>query len=203
VNRTFAGCQQRHASYPTDLPTPTLFVFAYDWRKSNFENVNALKQYVQCARLFHPGKEVNIVAHSMGGLLSRNYILQNQGNHHVNKLITIGSPFLGTPKGLNVLQTGNFLDSYADYITSGILKNLIEFYPGAHELLSSQTYFNGVYPQTPVSIKYPWTPETPMSYFSTRTWIDDQHPVKPSGNQSRIISQLFKSAKTITGRLAK
>jgi pimeloyl-ACP methyl ester carboxylesterase len=186
VNRTFAGCQQRHASYPTDLPTPTLFVFAYDWRKSNFENVNALKQYVQCARLFHPGKEVNIVAHSMGGLLSRNYILQNPGNHHVDKLITIGSPFLGTPKGLNVLQTGNFLDSYADYITSGILKNLIEFYPGAHELLSSQTYFNGVYPQTPVSIKYPWTPETPMSYFSTRTWIDDQHPVSRPATRAEL-----------------
>ncbi len=187
TNRTFAGCQQRHASYPTDLPTPTLFVFAYDWRKSNFENANALKEYVQCARLFHPGKEVTIVAHSMGGLLSRNYILQNPNNHHVDKLITIGSPFLGTPKGLNVLQTGAFLGGVGDYVVAGILKNLLEFYPGGHELLSSETYYNGVYPQTPVSIKRPWTDEMPMSYFSTRTWLDDRHPVSRPATRSELL----------------
>ena len=186
ANRTFAGCQQRHDSYPANLPTPTLFVFAYDWRRSNFENVYALKQYVRCAGLFHPGKKVNIVAHSMGGLLSRNYIMQNPNDHNVDKLITIGSPFLGTPKGLNVLQTGNFVGGLGDYVSAGILKNLIEFYPGGHELLSSETYFNGVYPQTPVSIKYPWAAERPMSYFSARTWIDDRHPVSRPATRGEL-----------------
>ena len=158
VNRTIAGCQQRHNSYPSNLPLPTLFVFSYDWRKSNFENQAALKEYVQCARLFHPGKDVNIVAHSMGGLISRNYILQNPNNHHIDKLITIGSPFLGTPKGLYALQTGEFLPFYFDpytFTVANVIKDLTEFFPGGHELLPSQTYFAGLNPQTPFSGKIP------------------------------------------------
>lgn len=177
LNRTLIGCRQRRNAYPPELPYPTLFVFAYDWRRSNFENVNALKQYVECARLFHPGKNVTIVAHSMGGLLSRNYILQNSDNHHIDKLITIGSPFLGTPKGFNVLQTGAFLDGTGDYFVAGILRNLLGFFPGGHELLPSESYFNGIAPDTPLSILYPWTDVQDLTYSSAKEWIHNRHPI--------------------------
>lgn len=42
-------------------------------------------------------REINIVAHSMGGLASVSYLLNNQDSPlpQVEKLITIGSPFLG------------------------------------------------------------------------------------------------------------
>jgi alpha-beta hydrolase superfamily lysophospholipase len=77
---------------------PNLFVFAYDWRKSNEKNAVALKDYVGCVQQFYSGTKVNILAHSMGGLLARRYILDNPGTHNVDKLITIASPWLGARK---------------------------------------------------------------------------------------------------------
>jgi len=41
-------------------------------------------------------EEVNIVAHSMGGLVARWYIEELDGGKNVNKLITLGTPHRGT-----------------------------------------------------------------------------------------------------------
>ena len=113
---------------------PTLFVFAYDWRKSNVENAQALKDYIGCVQKFYPGTKVNILAHGMGSLLARRYILDNLSDHKVNKLITVGAPWLGAPKAVNVLETGDFFDFFAlDWLNSGRLKSLAEFFPGVHE----------------------------------------------------------------------
>lgn len=49
-----------------------LFVFAYDWRRSNFSNAVLLNDYVKAN--IPAGEEFDIVAHSMGGLLSRAFL---------------------------------------------------------------------------------------------------------------------------------
>src|SRR5207237_3094160 len=84
---------------------PNLFVFAYDWRKSNVENADTLRDYIGCVQQFYPNDKVDIVAHSNGGLLAGRYILANPGK--VNRLITIAPPWLGAPKAINVLETGD------------------------------------------------------------------------------------------------
>lgn len=48
---------------------PTLFVFAYDRRLSNDVNADRLVDYVGCIYRFYPGVKIDIVAHSMGGLV--------------------------------------------------------------------------------------------------------------------------------------
>lgn len=49
-----------------------LFVFAYDWRRSNFANAVLLNEFV--ADNVPAGQDFDIVAHSMGGLLTRAFL---------------------------------------------------------------------------------------------------------------------------------
>lgn len=129
--------------YSTASNPATLFVFAYDWRKSNDENAIALGNLVDNVRSMHSGSKVDIVAHSMGGILAQRHILEKpNGQHGVAKLITIGTPWLGAPKVINTLETGEFFDGLASWIVlRSTLKRLVEFYPGAHELIPTPRYF--------------------------------------------------------------
>lgn len=49
-----------------------LFVFAYDWRRSNFANAVLLNEFV--SKNIPAGRDFDIVAHSMGGLLTRAFL---------------------------------------------------------------------------------------------------------------------------------
>ena len=138
ARRTQSGCDLTQR-----INQPTLFVFAYDWRKSNRENALLLKDYVDCIRAFYPETQVDILAHSMGGLLSRRYMLDNPQTHGVGRLITINSPWLGATKAIYALYTGRFLDEAESWVVieDGVLKKLAEFFAGAHELLPSRGFF--------------------------------------------------------------
>ena len=137
TRRTTTGCDLNQKSADPDL-NPNLFVFAYDWRKSNIENADKLRDYVGCVQQFYPDVKVDIIAHSNGGLLARRYILDNPGK--VNRLITIATPWLGAPKAINVLETG---DGGFDWrlIWKPTLKTLAEFFPSVHEVLPSESYY--------------------------------------------------------------
>lgn len=149
--RTFEDCDVT-AQAPAQ---PNLFVFAYDWRKSNFENAVKLRSYVRCIQRFYPETKVDIVAHSMGGLLARSYILNFQGIHDVRKMVTIGSPFLGAPRSLKVLEDGGFFEPSVNVVSAAItavkgmrltsanriFKRLLPHFSGAHELLPSEKFF--------------------------------------------------------------
>lgn len=126
---------------------PRLFVFAYDWRKSNIENADLLRDYVECIQQFHPGTKVDIVAHSMGGLLGRRYIIANATTHNVRKMISIGSPFLGAPEALHVTETGKprflagLLGKVVPKFVTNKIRNLAIESPAVHELFPSEGYF--------------------------------------------------------------
>ena len=179
------GKQERRIYVDCDVSqqpnNPTLFVFAYDCRKSNTEAASALKEYVRCIQRFYPGTDVDIVAHSQGGLVALRYILNPDG-HHVNKLITIASPWLGAPKAINVLETGRFLDPSSiikDVAKNHIFKTLSEFYPGVHELVPSQSYFDasGIRP-------YGYLGQT-LNYSQVADLLDQQFPASKPGTANR------------------
>ena len=130
--RTSAGCDVSQRP-----KQPDLFVFGYDWRKSNVDNAVLLADYVKCVQRFHPGVKVNILAHSQGGLIARRFILDNPGK--TSKLITIATPWLGAPKAIYVLEEG---DAGFHHVLDSTLKALAEFFPSIHELLPSQSYFD-------------------------------------------------------------
>jgi probable HAF family extracellular repeat protein len=134
ARRTAAGCDLAGQA----LRRPNLFVFAYDWRLGNDENSARLKNYIDCVAKFYPGRKVNVLAHSMGGVLSRRYILDYPTDHNVNALITIGTPWLGAPKLFNALETGKFID----YIASGSgVKHAVESMTAGHQLMPSALYY--------------------------------------------------------------
>lgn len=68
-----------------------LFIFNYDWRKSVDNIVDDFNDFINSKNL----NKVNIVGHSLGGLVARIYTQKyNQGNK-VNKVISVGSPHYG------------------------------------------------------------------------------------------------------------
>lgn len=71
------------------------FVFHYDWRKSTSESAERLKNKINGYLNGKPsGTKVNIVAHSYGGLVGRDYLQKNSGAP-VDKFLTVGTPHLG------------------------------------------------------------------------------------------------------------
>jgi formylglycine-generating enzyme required for sulfatase activity/pimeloyl-ACP methyl ester carboxylesterase len=135
-----SGCDLTQASNK-----PSLFVFPYDWRLPIEETAQKLAHYVEeCVHKFHPDTEVDIVGHSMGGLVARRYILDqvDAGKpSHIRRMVTMGTPWLGAPKMLYVMLTGNFdFNTNLLLINKNVLKGLVKNYPGVHELLPSEKY---------------------------------------------------------------
>ena len=122
---------------------PDFFVFVYDWRLSNVTSAKKLEAFLDLIKIFHPDLEkVDIVAHSMGGMVARRFIMNNPDK--VDKLITLGTPFLGAPKTILTLETGQFLDSglqHAIIISRKSMRQLAQFFPGPHQLVPASKYF--------------------------------------------------------------
>ena len=76
-------------------------ILAFDYENLNTsieENGRLLKQRLEAVGLGeNHGKELHIVAHSMGGLVSRWFIEREGGNKIVNHLIMLGTPNAGSP----------------------------------------------------------------------------------------------------------
>jgi len=116
---------------------PTLFVFAYDWRQPNAHSAALLHDYIDCVRKFYPDTDVDLIAHSMGGLVARRMILDFRDQHHIHQLITIGTPWLGAPKTTYILETGDF----APIVTDSTAKTIVGSFTGAHELFPGPAYY--------------------------------------------------------------
>ncbi|MDQ2080818.1 hypothetical protein RA307_11555 [Xanthobacteraceae bacterium Astr-EGSB] len=81
-----------------------LFVFDYDWRRSVFDNARSLAEFVQAK--VAPGQKIDILAHSMGGLIARIYAVEMGGGGRIGRLISAGTPFLGSAKVFETVEQG-------------------------------------------------------------------------------------------------
>jgi pimeloyl-ACP methyl ester carboxylesterase len=128
-------------------PPAPMFAFTYDWRLSCAENAQRLAGFIASIQvLYHdPSLKVDIVAHSMGGLIARYYILygdrdvlgeQNPvptyaGAAHVRKLVMLGTPNMGSAWALEALVDGRRLG------LAEIHPDLLATMPGMVELMAS------------------------------------------------------------------
>jgi pimeloyl-ACP methyl ester carboxylesterase len=81
-----------------------LFVFDYDWRRSVFDNAAALAAFVR-EKIPDDTQQVDILAHSMGGLVSRVYVAKIGGSRAA-RLFSAGTPFFGSVKVYELVQQG-------------------------------------------------------------------------------------------------
>ena len=97
------------------------YMFVYDWREDNIRSAQKLDILIEQIRKDYasPDLKVNIVAHSMGGMITRYYLryggedvlngndfpVNGHGFDRVNKVILLGTPNLGSVSALvEVLQ---------------------------------------------------------------------------------------------------
>lgn len=104
-------------------PGETLYVFTYDWRRDNVETARDLAAAIERVRAAHgrPDLKVDLVAHSMGGLVARYYVKYGAedvldrdpmpaptyaGARSVDKVILIGTPNEGSMTAFRILNLG-------------------------------------------------------------------------------------------------
>ncbi len=87
-----------------------LFWSFYDWRLPCEEIAQKyLKTEIERAKKESGHLQVNLVAHSMGGLVARAYIQGDEYQDDVDQLITAGTPHLGSSEVYSIWEGGDFL----------------------------------------------------------------------------------------------
>jgi len=93
-----------------------LFRFPYDWRKDISTTNTDLDKLINTALIAVNGTSdpsqwritrVDLVGHSMGGMVARRYLSDPVRREKVDQLITMGSPHLGSVKFLKALMYGD------------------------------------------------------------------------------------------------
>ncbi|HPN96272.1 MAG TPA: alpha/beta hydrolase [Candidatus Moranbacteria bacterium] len=108
------------------VPEKDLFEFPYEWRDSNIENAKMLKTKINEIKTKAKWPEVDIVAHSMGGLLAREYIESDYYQDDVSQLVTLGAPHLGAPEAYLKWDGDGWFWSPSDIYTKRILNQEAE-----------------------------------------------------------------------------
>jgi pimeloyl-ACP methyl ester carboxylesterase len=118
-----AGYRRGNIDDPSsDGAQDTFYLFPYDWRRDNVETAQLLAEKIARLKqkLQRPDLRFNLVAHSMGGLIARYYLLYGgadvldqseaqvtwAGAANINKLILIGVPNEGMMEALRALVEG-------------------------------------------------------------------------------------------------
>lgn len=125
----------------------TLFTFPYDWRygvsgkySNGTTNVDLLKNKITSILAQTGASKVDVVAHSMGGLLTKKYIMEYPVLHKIDKAVFVGVPNLGAPEAVKTLVQGSDMD--IPFLSEAEVKKISQNMPGAYDLLPSQTYYN-------------------------------------------------------------
>ena len=174
----------------------TFYLFSYDWRRDNAETAQLLSEKIDRLKqkLQRPNLRFNLIAHSMGGLVARYYMMYGGrdalghedakvnwgGTGNINKLILIGVPNEGTMEALRALvegfpvADGNFILPLFGKIEADTIFSM----PAAFQLLphhGSQEFYDGKLQPVPANLyefetwrRFQWSIYDP-SYRQTLT----------------------------------
>ena len=187
----------------------TLFTFPYDWRNSNVDTAILLKQKIDTVKAICDCDKVDIVAHSMGGLVTRQYVQSDNYQIDVDQVVFIATPHLGAPKAYLAWEGGKTLLSAEDVLIQRILRQ-----QGKHLGFDSVYKYVRSYPITsfrellPInSYKYLFSGETNTSSqeiypnnYPTNPFLEYLHTT--SGYMFRVrFSNLISSSSDAVGSL--
>lgn len=126
----------------------TLFGFGYDFRQSNRidQAMDGLKEKLETAYKASGGRKVDLISHSMGGLLVSCFISLHSDvfSKYVKKWITIATPFQGAPGCINdSLLTGlQFVEGLESYffVSRWSMHQLLIECPSIYEMLPNPEF---------------------------------------------------------------
>jgi pimeloyl-ACP methyl ester carboxylesterase len=115
--------QRKEPGEPQGENARNYYVFTYDWRQDNVQSARKLSAFIEQIRLDYadPSLKVDLIAHSMGGLIARYYLRYGEtdtlddndftvnlhGSSRVRRTILLGTPNLGSASALH-----SFIDGY-------------------------------------------------------------------------------------------
>ncbi len=119
-----------------------LFTAPYDWRMDINNSVASLAEVIARARAISPTGKIDIIAHSMGGLLVKKYLTGVSSASFLDKVILAGVPELGAPYALKMLEYGD--DLGIPIANQDEMKKIAQNMPAIYELLPSEKYTSAV-----------------------------------------------------------
>ena len=128
-----------------------LFTFPYDWRygmtgeyPDGQTNMDLLAEKIEEIRVQTGAENVDVIAHSLGGLIVKKYIMDstNDAPAHIGKLIFVGTPNLGSPIAAKAILMGHNFNIAV--LSGGKIKEISENMPAAHDLLPSLQYRDAI-----------------------------------------------------------
>lgn len=121
------------------------YVFDYDWRQDNLVSVRELDAFIEGIRTDYddPQLQVDIIAHSMGGLITRYYVrygtvdvlddnnfpVNQYGAERIRRVVLLGTPNLGSVQALRTLVRGYKI------IFGSIQPDVVATFPSTYQLL--------------------------------------------------------------------
>ncbi len=104
-----------------------LIGFGYDWRQSNVDSASALNDYLNFIASAQKDAPIWLLAHSMGGLVSR-YVLESgdfssSASYKIQGLVTAATPHIGAPLALSAV-TGQANQS--DLLNPQLIETLVD-----------------------------------------------------------------------------
>ncbi len=158
-----------------------LAIFYYNWLMPIDNSAKKLCQLAGQMASQSPTGKVNLVGHSMGGLVARACAQKHNTNNFVNNLVTVGSPHQGVPESYGAWEGGEiwkegFINKFAFELFLNIKKTLTgnktrketvrEIAPSTKELMPVFDYLKNVdgqvipfsatnYPQNEFLLNFP------------------------------------------------
>lgn len=145
--------------------TYDVLFFPYDWRLSNASSAASLAIAIN-----NSYDEVILIAHSMGGLVASKYLANSSVNRNkVDKLITLGTPYTGTPHLIYVAETGDFNSVLSVLGYEPTIKNLMQNFHCTYQLAPTTRYQNnyGTYIKSGTTT---YSGNAARNFYSTRPW---------------------------------
>ena len=179
-----------------DEPVP-VFPFTYDWRMRLIDIQDKLDEFVQevidrtkLLKHYHrdgyaKNPKVNLIGHSMGGLIIAGYLKNKGKNAPVNKVVTLATPYQGSFETLVQVTTGNA--NFGTSPPSSREREAARITPALYHLIPSFTKGIETDPGIPRSLFNPavWQPSIVQSI---REWIRLRGlPTEPPGQLAKKV----------------
>ncbi|MCC7165923.1 MAG: hypothetical protein IT331_25720 [Anaerolineae bacterium] len=145
------------------------YTFPYDWRQDQRISARQLGERIKELRALHPNKQVWLMGHSGGGIISRWLIEKEGGDKLVDRLFLLASPWDGSPKAVYMLFQGMdtlFRLKFNAFNIPERTRTALQSFPAIYQLI----------PQARSFLRSA-TGET-VDPFEGSAWLDDPHHIE-------------------------